>query len=184
MDNQTAVEDIRWHESPCDWCRGWGFLIDVEEDGATHGVRDLSGRLALPGEYAVGGAGSRAWGTASPTDRPSAAARATRSAVSGTRRRNVRRPAARAWPGPSPRWSTPSSASPAGSTGSPPTPTRRTAPPARQSRGSPPQMRMPSHDRGATDDDDTDAHNSMARHTFPASTPRHAVRYEYAEKTR
>lgn len=53
MDNQTAVEDIRWHESPCDWCRGWGFLIDMEEDGATHGVRDLSGRLALPGEYAV-----------------------------------------------------------------------------------------------------------------------------------
>jgi len=48
-----ATDLTRWHTSPCPACRGWGFLIDGEEDGAAHDVRDLAGRRARPGAYAV-----------------------------------------------------------------------------------------------------------------------------------
>ncbi len=53
MDDPLTGEMVRWHAQSCGWCRGWGFLIDVEEDGAAHAVRDLAGRRALPGAYAV-----------------------------------------------------------------------------------------------------------------------------------
>ena len=53
MDDPLTGEMVRWHEQSRGWCRGWGFLIDVEEDGAAHDVRDLAGRRALPGAYAV-----------------------------------------------------------------------------------------------------------------------------------
>ncbi len=46
MTEPTTGEIVRWHEQPCDWCRGWGVLIGVEEDGAAHDVRDLAGRRA------------------------------------------------------------------------------------------------------------------------------------------
>jgi len=39
MDEPITGEMVRWHEQACDWCRGWGFLIDVEEAGAAHDVR-------------------------------------------------------------------------------------------------------------------------------------------------
>jgi len=53
MDDPTTGDMVRWHEQSCGWYRGWGVLIDVEEDGAAHDVRDLAGRRALPGEYSV-----------------------------------------------------------------------------------------------------------------------------------
>lgn len=51
--NEPTSELLRWHERPCGWCGGWGFLIDVDEDSAPYDVRDLHGRRALPGEYRV-----------------------------------------------------------------------------------------------------------------------------------
>jgi len=53
MDERTTVEDIRWHKSSCGGRRGWGVLIDVEEDGPAHGARDRAGRLALLDDDAV-----------------------------------------------------------------------------------------------------------------------------------
>ncbi len=53
MNEPTTGAVVRWHNSPCGWCGGWGFLIDVDEDSAPYGVRDLHGRRALPGDYSV-----------------------------------------------------------------------------------------------------------------------------------
>jgi len=47
MDDPLTGEMVRWHAQSCGWGRGWGFLIDVEEDGAAHAVRDLAGRRTV-----------------------------------------------------------------------------------------------------------------------------------------
>ncbi len=45
--------DALWPAQPCDGRHGWGVLIDVEEDGTAHGVRDLTDGPARPGDDSV-----------------------------------------------------------------------------------------------------------------------------------
>jgi len=183
MDESITGEMVRWHEQACDWCRDWGFLIDVEEDGAAHDVRDLAGRRALPGEYAVTvrrhphlrdrfadgqrigcGECDETGRTAHPTT-PCTPACAACLARPPTPPEPPEHALVCATYG----LSCPGSRAP---------PTRPSAPRARRSRGAPPPL--PPHHRGATDNDDTDARNSITRHAFPVGTPRHAVPYKHA----
>ncbi len=40
LNEPTTGELIYWHERPCGWCGGWGFLIDVDEDSAPYYYSD------------------------------------------------------------------------------------------------------------------------------------------------
>jgi len=48
-DTTDGTTAARWHDHPCDWRHGRGVLIDVdvEEDGAAHGMRTPAGRGTL-----------------------------------------------------------------------------------------------------------------------------------------